>query len=145
MPASDVYSWAKASTKPSYSWSEITSKPSTFTPASHTHAASEVSGCRDITGTCSISGESGSLTSGTDFRVIDTGNSVRVLLSNPYESYDLYFSTTDTIVRNKTMVYVEYISMSSYQMGHFLRPDVSPTNFYYDSAYDWNAFTIYYS
>ena len=37
MPASDVYSWAKASTKPSYSWSEITSKPSTFTPASHTH------------------------------------------------------------------------------------------------------------
>ena len=27
MPASDVYSWAKASSKPSYSWSEITSKP----------------------------------------------------------------------------------------------------------------------
>lgn len=26
-PASDVYSWAKASTKPSYSWSEIGSKP----------------------------------------------------------------------------------------------------------------------
>ena len=37
MPASDVYSWAKASSKPSYSWSEITSKPSSFTPASHTH------------------------------------------------------------------------------------------------------------
>ena len=36
-PASDVYSWAKASTKPSYSWSEIGSKPSTFTPSSHTH------------------------------------------------------------------------------------------------------------
>ena len=36
-PASDVYAWAKASSKPSYSWSEITSKPSTFTPASHTH------------------------------------------------------------------------------------------------------------
>lgn len=27
LPASDVYSWAKASSKPSYSWSEITSKP----------------------------------------------------------------------------------------------------------------------
>ena len=27
MPASDVYSWAKASSKPSYSWSEISSKP----------------------------------------------------------------------------------------------------------------------
>lgn len=36
-PASDVYSWAKASSKPSYSWGEITGKPSTFTPASHTH------------------------------------------------------------------------------------------------------------
>ncbi len=37
MPASDVYSWAKASSKPSYSWSEISGKPSTFTPSSHTH------------------------------------------------------------------------------------------------------------
>lgn len=36
-PASDVYAWAKASSKPSYSWGEITGKPSTFTPASHTH------------------------------------------------------------------------------------------------------------
>ena len=32
-PASDVYSWAKASTKPSYSWSEISSKPSFATVA----------------------------------------------------------------------------------------------------------------
>ena len=37
LPASDVYAWAKASSKPSYAWSEITSKPSTFTPSSHTH------------------------------------------------------------------------------------------------------------
>ena len=37
MPASDVYSWAKASSKPSYSWTEITNKPSTFTPSTHTH------------------------------------------------------------------------------------------------------------
>lgn len=41
-PASDVYAWAKASTKPSYSWSEITSKPSTYTPSSHTHAKSQI-------------------------------------------------------------------------------------------------------
>ena len=27
MPASDVYSWAKAANKPSYSWSDITNKP----------------------------------------------------------------------------------------------------------------------
>ena len=44
MPASDVYSWAKASSKPSYSWSEITNKPSTFTPASHTHSYLPLSG-----------------------------------------------------------------------------------------------------
>lgn len=37
LPASDVHSWAKASSKPSYSWSEIGSKPSSFTPSSHTH------------------------------------------------------------------------------------------------------------
>lgn len=43
MPASDVYAWAKASSKPSYSWSEITNKPSTFTPSSHTHPLSDIS------------------------------------------------------------------------------------------------------
>lgn len=44
MPASDVYAWAKASTKPSYSWGEITGKPSSFTPASHTHPYLPLSG-----------------------------------------------------------------------------------------------------
>lgn len=43
MPASDVYAWAKAPSKPSYSWSEITSKPSNFTPSSHTHPLSGIS------------------------------------------------------------------------------------------------------
>lgn len=37
MPASDVYGWAKASTKPSYSWGEISGKPGSFTPSFHTH------------------------------------------------------------------------------------------------------------
>lgn len=37
MPASDVYAWAKASTKPVYTWGEINGKPSTFTPSSHEH------------------------------------------------------------------------------------------------------------
>ena len=42
MPASDVYAWAKASSKPSYNWGEITGKPSSFTPASHTHTTSQI-------------------------------------------------------------------------------------------------------
>ena len=44
MPASDVYAWAKASSKPSYSWGEITGKPSSFTPSSHTHNYLPLSG-----------------------------------------------------------------------------------------------------
>ena len=43
MPASDVYAWAKASSKPSYSWSEITDKPNILTPSSHTHPLSDIS------------------------------------------------------------------------------------------------------
>lgn len=46
LPASDVYAWAKASSKPSYSWSEIGSKPSTFTPSSHTHNYLAIYGSR---------------------------------------------------------------------------------------------------
>ena len=37
MPASDVYDWAKASSKPGYTWNEISNKPETFTPSAHTH------------------------------------------------------------------------------------------------------------
>lgn len=34
MPASDVYSWAKATSKPTYTWSEITNKPTVPTKLS---------------------------------------------------------------------------------------------------------------
>lgn len=37
LPASDVYAWAKASTKPSYSWGEISGKPVVFSPSAHSH------------------------------------------------------------------------------------------------------------
>ena len=42
-PASDVYAWAKAASKPSYSWGEITGKPTTFSPSSHSHSAASAS------------------------------------------------------------------------------------------------------
>ncbi len=42
-PASDVYAWAKAASKPSYSWGEISGKPSTFSPSSHSHSAASAS------------------------------------------------------------------------------------------------------
>ena len=50
-PASDVYAWAKASSKPSYSWSEITSKPTLGTASSktvRTLSASGASGWKDL-------------------------------------------------------------------------------------------------
>lgn len=50
-PASDVYSWAKASTKPSYSWGEITGKPGTFSPSSHDHSWLVKNGDNTITST----------------------------------------------------------------------------------------------
>ena len=43
LPASDVYAWAKAASKPSYTWGEIDGKPSVFTPAAHTHPLSGIS------------------------------------------------------------------------------------------------------
>lgn len=44
LPASDVYAWAKASTKPAYSWSEITSKPSWIGSTKPTYSYSEITG-----------------------------------------------------------------------------------------------------
>ena len=55
-PASDVYAWAKASTKPAYSWSEINNKPKTFTPAAHTHAYLPLSG-GTMTGALNMNGK----------------------------------------------------------------------------------------
>lgn len=41
-PASDVYSWAKAASKPSYTWSEIGSKPTWIGSSKPSYTASEV-------------------------------------------------------------------------------------------------------
>jgi hypothetical protein len=75
MPASDVYSWAKASSKPSYSWSEIGSKPSFATvatsgkysdlsgkPTIPTNNNQLTNGAGYITSSGSISGNAGSAT-----------------------------------------------------------------------------------
>lgn len=55
-PASDVYSWAKASSKPSYSWDEITNKPSSFNPSSHTHPYLQLAG-GTMKGTINFNGD----------------------------------------------------------------------------------------
>lgn len=54
MPASDVYAWAKASTKPSYSWTEITNKP-TFATVATSGSYSDLSN-KPSTATASANG-----------------------------------------------------------------------------------------
>ena len=54
LPASDVYAWAKASTKPSYSWSEIGSRP--------TKVSQFTNDSGYITSSANISGNAGSAT-----------------------------------------------------------------------------------
>ena len=49
LPASDVYSWAKASTKPSYSWSEITLKPTWIGSSKPSYSYSEITGAISTT------------------------------------------------------------------------------------------------
>lgn len=56
-PASDVYAWAKASSKPAYNWSEINNKPSTYPPAAHTHAYLPLAG-GTMTGALNMNGNS---------------------------------------------------------------------------------------
>lgn len=83
MPASDVYSWAKASSKPSYSWSEIGSKPSFATvatsgsyndlsnkPTIPTNNNQLTNGAGYITSSGSISGNAGSATKLANSRTI---------------------------------------------------------------------------
>lgn len=48
-PASDVYSWAKASTKPSYSWSEIGSRPTAL--SQFTNDSGYIAGTADVSAT----------------------------------------------------------------------------------------------
>ena len=72
LPASDVYDWAKASTKPSYSWSEINNKPTTFPPESHTHNYLPLNGSNAMTGTITLPENSTSLKFRSD-SVYETG------------------------------------------------------------------------
>lgn len=55
-PASDVYSWAKASSKPIYTWNEINDKPTTFTPSNHIHGNADITDldCGKLTGTLDL-------------------------------------------------------------------------------------------
>ena len=128
LPASDVYSWAKASSKPSYSWSEITDKPSSFTPASHTHNyAGSSSAGGSATSAVKLDSSAGSATQpiyfsdgkpvacGSSLGVSITGNAATVTgtLTNPtdFTTYYIPFhseASTDnkSLLNNNGIKYV---------------------------------------
>ena len=92
LPASDVYSWAKASSKPSYAWSEITSKPSTFTPSSHTHTKSQV-GLGNVDNTADSAKSVKYATSAGNANALNwvAGNEIKFTKPNYTTEQDLHF------------------------------------------------------
>lgn len=106
MPASDVYDWAKAKTKPSYAWSEITNKPSTFTPATHSHdaATQSANGFMSAADKKKLDGVTESADSVSFTRSLTSGTKVGTITINGAGT-DLYAPTdTDTHYTAKNVV-----------------------------------------
>lgn len=103
MPASDVYAWAKASTKPSYSWSEISNKPSI--PSAETAATimSKINSQSEITFSKHVVCSAGAgLQSTSDIRFKSNFNSLpddtlNKVLNAPEFTYNWKDETTTSI------------------------------------------------
>ncbi len=100
MPASDVYAWAKAPSKPSYSWSEITGKPSAETAAT---IMSKINSQSEITFTKHVVCSAGAgLQSTSDIRFKSNFNSLpddtlNKVLNAPEFTYNWKDETTTSI------------------------------------------------
>lgn len=105
LPASDVYAWAKASTKPSYSWSEITNKPSTFTPSSHTHSYLPLSGGTLSSGLY-FSGQGG-IYAGPNDGASGPGGNLNNLVLSSWWGISFTTSCQDQLYSNKTAVGID--------------------------------------
>lgn len=103
MPASDVYAWAKASTKPSYSWSEISGKPSI--PSAETAATimQKINSQTEITFSKHVVCSAGAgLQSTSDIRFKSNlrslpNNTLDLVLNSPDFIYNWKEDTTDYI------------------------------------------------
>lgn len=96
MPASDVYAWAKASTKPSYSWSEISGKPSI--PSAETAATimSKINSQSEITFSKHVVCSAGAGTSSTsDIRFKNNITSLAPVLSHVLGSPGFFYTWKD--------------------------------------------------
>lgn len=96
MPASDVYAWAKASTKPSYSWSEISDKPSI--PSAETAATimSKINSQSEITFSKHVVCSAGAGTSSTsDIRFKNNITPLAPVLSHVLGSPGFFYTWKD--------------------------------------------------
>lgn len=96
MPASDVYAWAKASTKPSYSWSEISGKPSI--PSAETAATimSKINSQSEITFSKHVVCSAGAGTSSTsDIRFKNNITPLAPVLSHVLGSPGFFYTWKD--------------------------------------------------
>lgn len=96
MPASDVYAWAKASTKPSYSWSEISGKPSI--PSAETAATimSKINSQSEITFSKHVVCSAGAGTSSTsDIRFKNNVTPLAPVLSHVLGSPGFFYTWKD--------------------------------------------------
>lgn len=140
-PASDVYSWAKASTKPSYAWSEITSKPSAFTPSSHTHTKSQIT---DFPTSLPANGGKASNVTAYHYSTTSTSTGIFKININSATSWMLAFT-----IRLYQGYQYEDIVVSGYNYGanHWYTPQaillgstsgVTSVNVYFGYDSNWN-------
>ena len=120
LPASDVYSWAKASTKPSYSWSEIVSRP--------TKVSQFTNDSGYITSSASISGNAATATK------LQTARSIWG------QTFD---GTADISIRaNPIVPYVAFVSYDNDNLAGYIGRGSSSNNNIYIENYLGNNICI---
>lgn len=82
LPASDVYAWAKAATKPSYAWSEITSKPTTLGGYGITDAPTKTGGGASGTWGINVTGNAATATVASKLGTATVGGTARGIYLN---------------------------------------------------------------
>ena len=130
LPASDVYGWAKASSKPTYAWSEIANKPSTFAPSSHTHPISNIDGLQDqLNGKLPHS----TITTAVDWDTLTT--------TGIYHMYVNSTASHHAATSNHGTLFVDFSVGTPYQI---YIPDVTYTAYkriYITSSKTWSSWT----
>ena len=112
MPASDVYRWAKASTKPSYSWSEITGKPTVLSNYDFSYG-----GEQDVT-TSSVTVTFAANTRGTKHIIVGNDLAITFAVNNQAENY-LWITNNNSAeiditvagISNSTLGTIAYVYM----------------------------------